>query len=141
RFHANLGAQVGKLAIDLALPEADGEIDIDGEKQKLKKGDMKFNIALEDWEWCGVEGEDGAAAFLDVYVQVNSTQRPKMRRARSASAPASFDLGDNATMSFSGKVGSHALVIQPATQVHLPSFMPMPRTQLEYVRLSLRKSS
>jgi len=104
RFEADLGEHVGKLAIDLALPEAEGEIDINGEKQKLKKGDMKFNIALNDWEWCGVEGENGAAAFLDVYVEVNSTQRPKMKRARSASVPASFDLGDNTTMSFSGKV-------------------------------------
>jgi len=107
RFTANLGAQVGQLAIDLAMPEADGEIDIDGEKQKLKKGDMKFNIALDDWEWCGAENGDGAAAFLDVYVEVNSTMQPKMKRARTATSPATFDLGDNATMSFSGKVGSH----------------------------------
>ena len=104
RFHANLGAEVGNLAIDMALPENDGEIDIDGEKQKLKKGDLKFNIELTEWNWCGDEGEDGAAAFLDVYIEVNSTHRPKMRRGRSASAPASFDLGDNMTMSFSGKV-------------------------------------
>ena len=104
RFHANLGAEVGNLAIDMALPENDGEIDIDGEKQKLKKGDLKFNIELTEWNWCGDEGEDGAAAFLDVYIEVNSTQRPKMRRGRSASAPASFNLGDNTTMSFSGKV-------------------------------------
>ena len=104
RFHANLGAEVGNLAIDMALPENDGEIDIDGEKQKLKKGDLKFNIELTEWNWCGDEGEDGAAAFLDVYIEVNSTHRPKMRRGRSASAPASFDLGDNTTMSFSGKV-------------------------------------
>ena len=107
RFSANLGAHVGQLAIDLAMPEADGEIDIDGEKQKLKKGDMKFNIALDSWQWCGEEDAEGAAAFLDVYVEVNSTLQPTLKRARSASSPATFDLGDNATMSFSGKVGSH----------------------------------
>ena len=107
RFRANLGAQVGQLAIDLAMPEADGEIDIDGEKQKLKKGDMKFNIALDSWAWCGEEDAEGAAAFLDVYVEVNSTRQPSLKRARTASSPATFDLGDNATMSFSGKVGSH----------------------------------
>ncbi|KAI0225747.1 hypothetical protein LSAT2_023489 [Lamellibrachia satsuma] len=103
RFYANLGAEVGNMAVDMALPENDGEIDIDGEKQKLKKGDLKFNIELTEWNWCGDEGEDGAAAFLDVYIEVNSTHRPNMRRGRSASAPASFDLGDNTTMSFSGK--------------------------------------
>ena len=104
RFYANLGAEVGNMAVDMALPENDGEIDIDGEKQKLKKGDLKFNIELTEWNWCGDEGEDGAAAFLDVYIEVNSTHRPKMRNGQSASAPASFDLGDNTTMSFSGKV-------------------------------------
>ena len=104
RFHASLGEGVGKMAIDMALPENDGEIEIDGEKQKLRRGDLKFNIELSEWSWCGEKGDDGAAAFLDVYVEINSTRRPTMRRQRTASAPASFDLGDNTTMSFSGKV-------------------------------------
>ena len=104
RFHANLGEGVGKMAIDMSLPEDDGEIEIDGEKQKLKKGDLKFNIELSEWSWCGEEGDNGTGAFLDVYVEINSTRRPTMRRQRTASAPASFDLGDNTTMSFSGKV-------------------------------------
>ena len=104
RFHADLGSDVGKMAIDVALPEEDGEVDIGGEKQKLKRGDMKFNIEMTDWSWCKEEGEQGAAAFLDVYVNVNGSHVPTLTNRRSASAPASFDLGDNTTIGFSGKV-------------------------------------
>ena len=132
RFHANLGAEVGNLAIDMALPENDGEIDIDGEKQKLKKGDLKFNIELTEWIWCGDEGEDGAAAFLDVYIEVNSTQRPKMKRGRSASAPASFDLGDSTTMSFSGKVRVFNLHKDLQSSIQLS----YPQSKLPFLRLS-----
>ena len=104
RFHADLGSDVGKMAIDVALPEEEGEVDIGGEKQKLKRGDMKFNIEMTDWSWCKEEGEQGAAAFLDVYVSVEGKQVPTLTNRRSASAPASFDLGDNTTIGFSGKV-------------------------------------
>ena len=98
KFTAPLPDGIGKMAIELALPEADGDLDIGGEKQKLKKGDMKFNIEMSEWTWCD------NAAFLDVYMKLASKKKPTKRHARSKSLPASFDLGDNKTVSFSGKV-------------------------------------
>ena len=104
KFAADLGADVGKMSIDLALAEEAGEVSIAGEKQALKKGDMKFNMELSEWNWCGTAGQSGAAAFLDVYIEVTSKQQPTMDSDRNATAPASFQLGDGMKMSFSGKV-------------------------------------
>ena len=104
KFAADLGADVGKMSIDLALAEEDGEVSIAGEQQTLKKGDMKFNMELTDWNWCGDDGASGAAAFLDVYIEVTAKQSPAVDSALSATAPASFELGDGMKMSFSGKV-------------------------------------
>ena len=101
KFSASLGDGIGKMTIDLALPEEDGDIDIAGEKQRLKKGDMKFNIEMSEWNWCD------NAAFLDVYMKVQGKNKPKKRFDRSSTLPASYDMGDNKTVSFSGKVRSH----------------------------------
>ena len=100
KFKTALADGIGEMAIELALPEGDGEIDIDGEKQKLKKGDMKFNIEMSEWTWCD------NAAFLDVYMKLASKNKPTKRQARSKSLPVSYDLGGNKTVSFSGKVCS-----------------------------------
>ena len=100
KFQTSLPDGIGKITIDLALPEEDGDIDIDGEKQKLKIGDMKFNIEMSEWTWCD------NAAFLDVYMKLASKKKPTKRQARSKSLPVSYDLGGNKTVSFSGKVGS-----------------------------------
>ena len=68
---------------------------------------MEFNKELSEWNWCGTAGQSGAAAFLDVYIEVTSKQQPTMDSDRSATAPASFQLGDGMKMSFSGKVRDH----------------------------------
>ena len=106
KFEANLGDDVGKISIDLALAEQAGVVTVAEEKQILKKGDMKFNLELSEWNWCGESGASGAAEFLDVYIEVKGKKTPSLKRDRSATVPASFDLGDNMTMSFSGKVGT-----------------------------------
>ena len=113
KFSADLGADVGKLAIDLALAEEAGEVVIGGETQALEKGDMKFNIELTEWKWCGAEDATGAAKFLDVYMEVKGKLTPTMKQARSAAEPASFDIGDNMTISFSGKVGTSLVSTLP----------------------------
>ena len=116
KFSADLGADVGKLAIDLALAEEAGEVVVGGETQALEKGDMKFNIELSEWKWCGEEDATGAAKFLDVYMEVKGKLTPQMKHARSAAVPASFDIGDNMTVSFSGKVGTCLVSTLPGMQ-------------------------
>ena len=103
KFTASLPDGIGNMAIDMALPEEDGEIDVGGEKQRLRKGDMKFNIEMSGWLWCD------NAAFLDVYIKVEGKHAAEQKHARNSTAPAAYDLGDNVTMSFSGKVGSTKL--------------------------------
>ena len=98
RFNTALSEGIGNVALELSLPEADGDIDIGGEKQKLKKGDMKFNMELSDWSWCD------NAAFIDVYMKVVGKQKPKKRASRSKVRPTTYYVGDNVTVSFSGKV-------------------------------------
>ena len=103
RFSASLPDGIGKMAIDMALPEEDGEVDVGGEKHRLRKGDMKFNIEMSEWMWCD------NAAFVDVYIKVSGRHAAEQKHARDSSVPAAYDLGDNVTMSFSGKVGTTKL--------------------------------
>ena len=119
KFAADLGADVGVMSIDLALAEEEGEVSIAGEKQTLKKGDMKFNMELTDWNWCGDDGATGAAAFLDVYIEVAAKQAPAVDSALSATAPALFELGDGMKMSFSGKVREQKRNYQRNEWLHL----------------------
>ena len=99
RFSASLPDAMGKMVIKLVMPEEAGEVDIGGEKQKLKIGDTKFNIEMSEWNWCD------NSAFIDVYVVVSSKKHPMKRHPRGKTVPATYNLGDNMTLSFSGKVG------------------------------------
>jgi hypothetical protein len=112
-FRRLLGDGMGEMAIVVSLPEEDGYIDIDGEKQRLKKGDMKFNIEMSEWNWCD------NAAFLDVYVKVSGKHAPRKRFGRSNTRPASYYMGDNATVSFSGKYQN-----ETGTWVDMPGGFP-----------------
>ena len=104
-FAANLGDDVGTLNISAVLAEQAGEVLIAGEKQPLKMGDMKFNMELSKWKWCGAAGADNAAAFLDLYMKVTSKAAATLKgSANDSAAPVAYDLGDNITMSFSKKV-------------------------------------
>ena len=110
RFAANLGGDVGTLSISAVLAEQAGEVLIAGEKQPLKVGDMKFNMQLSKWKWCGAAGADKAAAFLDLYMKVSSKAAAILKSSGSDTAPAAFELADNITMSFSKKVCLSTLI-------------------------------
>ena len=97
-FSASLSDAMGTLVIKLVMPEEAGEVDIGGEKQKLKIGDTKFDIEMSEWNWCD------NSAFIDVYIVVSSKKHPKKRHPRGKTVPVTFNLGDNMTLSFSGKV-------------------------------------
>ena len=104
RFAANLGGDVGTLSMSAVLAEQAGEVLIAGEKQPLKVGDMKFNMQLSKWKWCGTAGDVNAAAYLDLYMNVTSKMAATLKGSASdTAAPVAYDLGDNMTMSFSKK--------------------------------------
>ena len=104
-FSANLGDDVGTLNISAVLAEQAGEVLIAGEKQPLKVGDMKFNMQLSKWKWCGTAGDVNAAAYLDLYMNVTSKMAATLKgSANDTAAPVAYDLGNNMTMSFSKKV-------------------------------------
>ena len=98
RFNTALSEDLGTVTLELVAPDTAGDISIGEEKQKLKKGDMKFNMELSKWNWCE------NAAFLDVYMKVVGKQKPKKRTSRSKVRPSTYYVGDNVTVSFSGKV-------------------------------------
>ena len=98
KFKTALSEGIGKVTLELVAPDAAGDITLGEEKQKLKKGDMKFNMELSEWNWCE------NAAFLDVYMKVVGKQKPKKRTDRNKVRPSTYYVGDNVTVSFSGKV-------------------------------------
>jgi len=123
-FSANLGDAVGTLSISATLAEQAGEVLIAGEKQPLKMGDMKFNMELSKWKWCGAAGAANAAAFLDLYMKVTSKVAATLKGSASdTAAPVAFDLGDNITMSFSKKVCLFTLFHSSFNNCTLSCFM------------------
>ena len=87
-------------------------------------GDMKFNMELSKWKWCGAAGAANAAAFLDLYMKVTSKVAATLKGSASdTAAPVAFDLGDNITMSFSKKVCLFTLFHSSFNNCTLSCFM------------------
>jgi len=69
----------GKFSMTTMIIDADGSVTNSAaggtsETLTLKKGDVKFNIEIENWVWCTtLTGCNGVGAFIDVVVQVKGT--------------------------------------------------------------------
>jgi len=68
-------SSIGSLGVDTYLMSSSGFVGMDNESWSVDVGDLKWNILLWDWTWCGdaeascKNGEVGDAIELDITVQ------------------------------------------------------------------------
>eukprot|EP00438_Fugacium_kawagutii_P004324 Skav229432 [mRNA] locus=scaffold2297:428272:429408:+ [translate_table: standard] len=68
-------SSIGSLGVDTYLIASSGAVGMDNESWSVDVGDLKWNILLWDWTWCGdpeascKNGEVGDAIELDITVQ------------------------------------------------------------------------
>ena len=68
-------SSIGKLGVDTYLMAGDGSVGMNNDSWSVDIGDLKWNIRLWEWTWCGdsgatcKNGEVGDAVELDITVQ------------------------------------------------------------------------
>jgi len=99
------GLEASKLTVDTYVITRPGHVGTDTETWGVRSGDVKFNLALADWHWCG-DGADcnkgqsaQVGAFIDVDVSVKGS-----KAAKASGGGKSVSLGGGATIELSNKV-------------------------------------
>jgi hypothetical protein len=104
-----------KIGVDTYLIMGKGEVGTLTERWPVQPGDMKFNIMLSDWAWCGDSGvtcgKNEVGAFIDLDIQIKG-KKPKPEKKNGTTTgkngtktkPQKFDLGDGATIDLSNLV-------------------------------------
>jgi len=103
-----------KIAVDTYLIMGKGDVGTPTERWSVQPGDMKFNIMLSDWAWCGDSGvtckQGEVGAFIDLDIQIKG-KKPKPEKKKNGTAtanstrpPQKFELGDGATVDLSNLV-------------------------------------
>ena len=81
------------LAVHTYLITHSGDVGTDTETWAVNQGDIKFNLALADWDWCGGTAECGkgqaveVGAFIDVVVSVKGKCRQLNQSPASLAPP------------------------------------------------------
>ena len=64
---------VGLLRVVVLLVQENATIDTGSEQWSVSRGDMKFNIELRDWTFCG-PCDDGSADFIELAMEIKSSK-------------------------------------------------------------------
>lgn len=64
---------VGHLRVVVLLIQENATIDTGAEQWSVSRGDMKFNIELRDWTFCG-PCDDGVADFIELGIEIKSSK-------------------------------------------------------------------
>lgn len=99
------GLEESRLTIDTYSITRPGDVGTDLETWAVRNGDVKFNLALSNWHWCGYWAEcsngqmSQVGAFIDVVISVKGSQEAK------ASSDGKFvELGGGASIELSDRV-------------------------------------
>lgn len=118
-------SSIGKLGVDTFLIADSGMVGMNNDSWDVNMGDLKWNIRLWDWTWCGdagatcKNGEVGDAVELDITVQ------------NMGGGSASKKDGDNKTVSLGGsaELELSTAVETDCTWVEMAAGYPMITTQ------------
>eukprot|EP00931_Biecheleriopsis_adriatica_P034044 TRINITY_DN19705_c0_g1_i1.p1 TRINITY_DN19705_c0_g1~~TRINITY_DN19705_c0_g1_i1.p1 ORF type:complete len:356 (-),score=68.82 TRINITY_DN19705_c0_g1_i1:139-1206(-) len=93
-------SSIGTIRVDTYVLGKSGVLGPPGEKWSVQPGDLKWNIALSNWTWCGCkkgqQSEEGA--FIDLEISVKGLTAMEVKGNKSLS------LGDGATLELSDQV-------------------------------------
>lgn len=111
-FVANLTSVGATLTVQMYLFEEEGNITQNDEVSQVSKGTLKFNMVLENWSFCGMNGEtckQGQSTSVGEYVEFviaikgrkSGTKKEKGRKRRTNAQE--YDMGGDASVVLSGK--------------------------------------
>lgn len=111
-FVANLTSVGATLTAQMYLFEEEGNITQDDEVSQVSKGTLKFNIMIENWSFCGMNGEtckQGPKTSVGEYIEFviaikgkkSGTKKGGGRKKRTNAQE--YDMGGDASVVLSGK--------------------------------------
>lgn len=111
-FVANLTSVGATLTVQMYLFEEEGNITQDDEVSQVSKGTLKFNMVLENWSFCGMNGEtckQGKTSSEGEYIEFviaikgrkSGTKKEGGRKKRTNAQE--YDMGGDASVVLSGK--------------------------------------
>jgi len=105
-FSTSISTDIGKLDVMTYIFRNNGTVGTDTERWKVIFGDIKFNLFLSSWQWCGDQVNCGngknveTGAFIDVGIEIKSKSDPKKQTGKNES----FALGDGIDLQLSNRV-------------------------------------
>lgn len=113
-FVANLTSVGATLTVQMYLFEEEGNITQDDEVSQVSKGTLKFNMVLENWSFCGMNGEtckqgqkSSEGEYIEFVIAIkgkkSGTKKEGGRKKRTNAQE--YDMGGDASVVLSGKVG------------------------------------
>lgn len=105
-FSTSISTDIGKLDVMTYIFRNNGTVGTDTERWKVIFGDIKFNLFLSNWKWCGDQVTCGngknteTGAFIDVGIEIKSKSEPKKQKGKNGS----FALGDGIDLQLSSRV-------------------------------------
>ncbi|XP_061196981.1 uncharacterized protein LOC133205231 isoform X2 [Saccostrea echinata] len=133
-FTANIVSVGATLTVQVYIFTKDGEIDVDGETTKVASGTVKFNIKIDNWQFCGSNGvtckagninEVGSAIEFTISIKGKGTGQKKMENKRTDGEE--YDLGGGAAVLLSRKIQIYSKntygIIQKSSWASLLSFL------------------
>ena len=126
-------SSIGNLGVDTYLIAGDGSVGMNNDSWSVDIGDLKWNIRLWDWTWCGdsgatcKNGEVGDAIELDITVQNMGGGS-----ASTAGSNKTVSLGNSAELQLSTAVQTDC------TWVEMADGYPMVNTQGSSTTITFR---
>lgn len=113
-FVANLTSVGATLTVQMYLFEEEGNITQGDEVSQVSKGTLKFNMVLENWSFCGMNGEtckqgqkssDGEYIEFVIAIKGRKSGTKKEGGRKKRTNAQEYDMGGDASVVLSGKVG------------------------------------
>mmetsp|Transcript_19924 Transcript_19924/g.46358 ORF Transcript_19924/g.46358 Transcript_19924/m.46358 type:complete len:317 (+) Transcript_19924:118-1068(+) len=109
---------IGKIRVITYLMNEDGEIGQGNETFTVKCGDMKWNIELYEWTWCGCT--QGQTAQVGEFIELDVTVRGAGNASKSSQNDNLIELGSGASLLLSNEViVDGAVTTMPAVRTAL----------------------
>ena len=88
--------EIGNIRFDTYVLKSAGTIGTDTESWAARAGDVKWNIVLSDWKWCG-SGDEPRTCDAGEYVDVVVKIKGKKEQTENGTSSKTLDLGDEVT--------------------------------------------
>eukprot|EP00928_Gymnodinium_smaydae_P087769 TRINITY_DN7198_c0_g2_i1.p1 TRINITY_DN7198_c0_g2~~TRINITY_DN7198_c0_g2_i1.p1 ORF type:complete len:325 (+),score=49.76 TRINITY_DN7198_c0_g2_i1:81-1055(+) len=101
-FKTALKDSLGNITIETFMMEGSGTVGSANDTWNVSKGDLKWNIVLEAWNWCGCQkaGNNETGAMVDLDITVSGKGDAKSKGGKNTS----IELGGGLSLGLSSRV-------------------------------------